>query len=505
MSDLLLIHDLGTSGDKACVFDRSGRLIDTEIGEYPTHHYPGTGAEQDPADWWRAVCATTRSLAERVDIHDVVAVSFSGQMQCCLPVDSRGVPLHNGIIWSDQRATEQTDLLLREIDASEVYRISGHRASPVYSLEKLMWLRDNEPETYRRTYKMIGVKDYVIHRLTGNFVTDRSDASGTNAFDIHRMEWSEEICRAAGVATSLLPEVHESTDIVGSVTASAAAETGIPEGVPVVCGGGDGACAAVGAGSVAPGTCYLSMGTSGWIGASSEQPIVDPQMRLINFVHLVPGLLMPCGPTSSCGNAMEWVLGLVAHGEGGARHDWIDEEVGVVPAGAGGLLFVPYLAGERAPRWDPDARGAFVGLTLAHTRASLVRAVMEGVGLNLSMILDIFREHIPIDRLSWIGGSRGPVWDKITADALGVEMDLVANSRHATAIGAAVGAAVAAGVGVGLYPDFSVVDSFIEFSGRISPHPSGVQTYAGLKRIFDEAYESINGVIEKLAAVQVSV
>jgi len=399
MKRYLLAHDLGTSGDKATLFTLEGRLVASRTSPYETRYSNANWAEQSPEDWWSAVRTATASLLSEHDKADVAAVCFSGQMMGCLCVDARGRPLRDSIIYSDQRAVVETGRLADAIGAEEIYRITGHRASASYSIEKLMWVRAHEPEVYRKTHKMLNAKDYINLRLTGRFCTEHNDASGTNAFDLDRRQWSPEILAAAQIEEAKLPEVLESVGVVGEVTREAAEATGLAAGTPVIAGAGDGGCATVGVGSVAEGVTYNYLGSSSWISTTTRRPIYDATQRTFTWCHPVPGLYQPCGTMQTAGSSYSWLKEQVcrveaerAKREGRDPYELINEEVEKSPPGARGLYFLPYLLGERSPRWNPSARGAWIGLKLENRREDLLRAVLEGVSLNLEIILSVMRQ-----------------------------------------------------------------------------------------------------------------
>lgn len=491
--EYVIAHDLGTSGNKATLVGTDGKVVMDETYHYNTNYF-GTGcAEQSPQDWLEAVVKTTKSIASRVDSKDILAVTFSGQMQACVCLDRDGNLLHDGIIWCDQRAEKQTGIIVREMGAKNVYRITGHRASPVYTIEKAMWLKEHEPELFAKTYRIVGAKDYVIYRLTGRYVTDYSDASGMGVYDINRLAWSEEICRAAGISPDLLPEVVASTDIVGEVCGGIAREMGLAQGTRVVCGGGDGSCAAVGAGAVEENSAYICMGTSAWVGAATKKPFLDDKMRVINFLHLKKGMYMPCGPTSSCGNVYNWMIDMLYRGEADA-FSLAEQEIGKSQAGANGLVFLPYLSGERAPIWDPGARGSFVGLAMNHNRGDMMRAVTEGISMNLGLILDAFRDFIPITQLNQIGGSENDTWRQILSSIMDAQICKVQNNKHATSLGAAT----AAVVGLGIYADFDDAKGFIHVDRAVSPNPKERQVYGELMEVFSQSYHDLKNVYSQL-------
>ncbi len=499
---LLLAHDLGTSGNKATLFNTEGRLLASKTVPYNTFYSNVTWAEQDPYAWWEAVCSSTRAILSEHRAEDIGVVAFSGQMMGCLPVDAQGTPLKNHIIYSDQRAEKQTEELVERIDSQRVFEITGHRASPSYAIEKLMWLRDNEPKIYRNTYKMLNAKDYINFRLTGRMVTEYNDASGTNALDLKLLTWSEEIIEAAQVDNTKFPDLISSIGIVGEVTSSAAEATGLRKGTLVVSGAGDGGCATVGIGSVRPGITYNYIGSSSWISTTSTEVLKDPEMQNFTWAHPVPGYVQPCGTMQTAGSSYAWLkeqLGTweieEAHRQGVNPYKLLDEMAENSPVGANGVLFLPYLLGERSPRWNPNAKGAFIGLTLERTKADMYRAVLEGITLNLSLILDVMKTQVPITEMRVLGGGpKGRLWQQILADVYGMPILVPNYLEEATSMGAAV----IGGVGAGLLDSFDCIDQFIQFTSRVEPNPEHVSRYREIRPLFDEAYHLLRPLFSKL-------
>lgn len=506
MQHLILAHDLGTTGNKATLFNDEGVLLASAFSGYGTRYPAVNWAEQDPGDWWKACCESTQLLLQRAGIsaREIAVISFSGQMMACLPVDVSGRPLRRAIIWADQRSVEEAALLEDRIGEETVYRLTGHRISPTYSLAKILWVRHHEPDVYRRTHKFLHAKDYIVFRLTGQFVTDYSDASGMNLFDLTQKVWAGEILRAVDLPVELLPNLYRSIDVVGEVTAAAAGEIGLTPGTPAVIGGGDGPCAAVGAGVVREGSAYNYIGSSSWIALASPAPIYDPQRRTFNFHHLDPAMITPTGTMQTAGGSYQWFrnqLGAVEVDEAQQRgvnpYEILDREAASVPPGAGHLLFLPYLMGERSPHWNPRARGAFIGLTMTHTRAHMVRAVLEGVAFNLRIILDAFRRqgaHIEAMRAIG-GGAKGRLWRQILADVYGIPVLRPKFLEEATSLGAAV----AGGIGTGLFKDFTIAERFVEIVEVQDPDRNAHEYYEGIYRIFCEAYEALMPIYERLA------
>ncbi len=503
MEQYLIAHDLGTSGDKATLFSTSGQLIKSVTAAYNTHFFNTTWAEQEPEDWWQAFCQNNRALLQDVDASRVKAMAFSGQMMGCVAVDRQGKPLRPAIIWADQRAQEQERFLKERLDPWEFYQTTGHRISASYSLEKLMWVRDNEPDVYKNTYKMLQAKDYLVHRLTGQFVTDYSDASSANCLDLQALCWSDRILDAAGIDRDKLPQVRESTYVAGEITPSLSAACGLPMGTPVVIGGGDGVCAAVGAGSVSDGQAFTYLGSSSWVALTSSQPIFDPQMRTYNWAHLVPGKYSPNGTMQAAGNSYQFLrrtlcqdLECLAQEQGVSPYALMDREITASPVGAKGLLYLPYILGERSPRWNSEARGAFIGLKMEHTRGDMLRAGVEGILMNLAIILDVFRQDREIPDINVIGGlSKGAPVRQALADIFGVRAYQLDWLDEATSMGAAV----AAGVGVGELEDFSAINRFVKAANIVEPNWENHKKYEALREVFDLSYNALLETYGRLA------
>jgi xylulokinase len=496
----LLAHDLGTTGNKATLFDaEEGLALASAFEAYPTS-YPQPGwAEQDPADWERAVWQATRRLLTQtgIDPAGIAAVSFSGTMQGVLLVDRQGAPLGQAIIWADQRATAEAEQMRSVCDPVTLYHLTGQRLSPAYSAPKLLWVRAHLPELFKKAYKLLQVKDYAAFLLTGVFATDPSDASSTLLFDLVGGHWATDLIEALGLDCGLLPEVHASTDVIGHVTLAAASASGLVAGTPVVIGGGDGACATVGAGSVREGEAYAYLGSSSWIALTSRQPIYDPQQRTYTMAHLIPGHYFPLGTMQAAGGSYGWLERLLYPLGNQQAMETMDVQAASIPAGANGLLFLPYLMGERSPYWNPQARGALVGLAMPHGQAEFARAVLEGVALNLGLILEILRaQNVQVNRLLLIGGgAQSPVWRQILADVLDLPVWLPALTTEATALGAVI----AGGIGVGLFKDFNIVDKLVSARPAEQPEPARHQHYAALLEIFRETYDALNPIFTRLA------
>ncbi|MEE6261683.1 xylulokinase [Plantactinospora sonchi] len=489
---MLVAHDLGTTGNKASLHADTGALLGSVTVPYPTRFAPGGVAEQDPADWWTALAEATRELLARhhVDARDVRGLAISGQMMGAVLLDAAYRPVRPAIIWADTRSAGQCDRLVERIGAEPAYRLLGHRLNPTYSISKVMWVRDHEPEVFASTRHVCLAKDYAVFRLTGRLATDPSDASSTNAYDQERGTWSERVLGAADLDGALLPEIVPATTVVGTVTGAAAEATGLRAGTPVVMGGGDGPLAAVGAGVVgAADGAYCYLGSSSWVSVAATRPLHDPAMRTMTFDHVVPGHYVPTATMQAGGASLEWIADLLEPGGAGDRFGRLVAAADTAGASAQGLYFLPHLLGERSPYWNPDAAGAFVGIGRHHDRPHLVRAVLEGVAFNLLTCVDAFREHgTPVDRVDAIGGgAASDVWLRILADVWGCRVRRRSIVEEANSLGAAVTAAV----GLGLVDGFGVAGQLSEVTAEFSPDPERHAAYRERHAVFLDAYRRL--------------
>lgn len=456
MAEVLFLGlDIGTSGIKAILVAATGevRAASTTALTLSTPQ-PGW-AEQDPEAWWAATIASVRGvLAQSPDAH-VAAVGISGQMHSSVFLDRSGAVIRPALLWCDGRTTAECVEITRRAGGEE--RLRDWVRNPAlegFTLPKVLWLREHEPEAYRRLATVLLAKDFIRFRLTRVLATEPSDASGTLMFDPARLRWSDEILEATGVPRALLPDVGGSADVLGRVSAEAAGLTGLPDGTPVVGGGADNACGAAGVGVITPGEAVASWGTSGTVLAPTAQPLVDPGLRAHTFCHVVPNVWYLMGVVLSAGGAFAWYREQFARelaGTAGAAAA-LDREAATVPRGAEGVTFLPYLQGERTPHRDAAARGAFLGLSLAHTRAHLTRAVLEGICFALRDSLSILQELglSPGRLLLTGGGARSPFIRRLQADVYGLPVSTVNREE-----GPAYGAALLAAVGVRTFPDLA--------------------------------------------------
>ena len=487
MGRYILAHDIGTSGDKATLYDFDGNLRSSHVLDYPTH-YPKDGwVEQNADDWWKAVCKSTLALLEKekLSAKEIACVCFSAQMMGCLPVDKTGTPLRNMLIWADTRSAAQEKYMLERVDPQEGYRITGHRLNASYTAAKLLWVRDNEPNVYKNTDKVLHVKDYIVFKMTGKIATDYSDASGTNLLDITKKCWSSELLSAFDLRADVLPELFPSTHVVGGVTGEAARLCGLLEGTPVVLGGGDGSCACVGAGVVKEGSAYNVLGSSSWISTATQEPYFDAEMRTFNWLHLDENLYTPCGTMQAAGYSYAWFMEHLG-GEG---------ELPVSQPGAKKLLFLPYLLGERSPLWDHNARGAFIGLGISTGKGDMARAISEGIAYNLRIILEILEQVYDIPEITMIGGgAKNREWLQIIADIWQKPLLVPQYLNEATSMGAAV----CGGVGIGAFPDFNVASKFNKTIEVIQPNDEFRWIYERMYSLFVKAYWQLRPIFYSL-------
>lgn len=504
-SRYILVHDIGTTGDKAVLFDVENRVIvDSTIVEYPTYHPRPLWAEQKPSDWWNAFIESTKRLLKRVNPDNIEAISFSGQMMACLPVSRDGDALDNAIIWMDQRSTEEADYIRGVINEFDFYSITGNRLSPTYPVAKILWLKKNRPTLYSRTHLFLQPKDYIVARLTGTFQTDYSDASLTGMLDIRRRSWASQILSEIGIDVDKLPTIKPSTEVVGDVDSNIAHSLGFRRRVPVVIGCGDGICTAVGATVTDLYDSYIYLGASAWLSSLTSEPILDKSMRFFNMVYVEPTLYTPTGTMQTAGAALRWFRDnifilekIAAELSGISAYELIDREARRSPPGAGGLLFLPYLMGERSPWWSPYARGVLIGLTLSHSHSDIARAILEGVALNLWLVMLSFIENgimikEPIALVG--GGAKSSIWPEIFSNMYSKQVAVLKYREEVAALGACVTAAYA----IKIYGSLRESRYTNPPQQLYYPTPSETNIYRKVLDIFRRSYLALNDVFKEI-------
>ncbi len=486
--------DLGTSALKAVALDAAGRIRARAGASYPLATPRPGWSEQDPEDWWRAARDCLARIRAATGDAEILGLGLSGQMHGSVFLDAEGAVIRPALLWNDARTGAQCAEIERRLGRARVLEITGNRPSAGFQAPKILWLAEQEPEAHARIARVLLPKDFLRLRLTGTAATDAADASGTLLLDIRTRDYSPEMLDALEIPRSWLPPVHEGPEIVAHIDAAGAAASGLPEGLPVVAGGGDNACAAIGAGIVAGGDGVCSIGTSGTLFVHAERAVADPEGGLNAFCAAVPGGWHLMGVVLSAGGALAWfaekVLGETA--AEGAVFDRLFAEIADLPAGAEGLLFLPYLAGERSPHMDPDARGAWVGLSLAHDRRHMARALVEGVGFAFADCLARMRDLglEPRRLLLAGGGARNPRWREILAAQLDRPL-LPAAAED----GPALGAAMLAGVGTGMFADFgdAVARCVPAAETEVTPAADAVAAYGGLLARYRKLYPALAG------------
>ena len=493
MAQYILAHDLGTSGNKASLFDQDGRLIDSAVIPYPVH-YPQKGwAEQNPKDWWQAVCKASRQVLERNPHISVAAVAVTGQMMGCLALDKEGNPLGNSIIWSDSRAENECDLMIGRLTKERYNRITGQPPSASYTLPKIMWQKKHMPHVYEKATFYLQAKDYINYCLTGQICTDPTDAAYTIAYDIQKKKWSDDILFCAGISKDRFPQIVPSEWIIGSVQHEAAELTGLKEGTPVVAGAGDGSAAHLGAACIHPGDSYLCLGSSTWIVAQTNGLVFDAQGRMQTEPHVIRDQYVYLGTMQTGGLAHSWARNKLA--ASAMPYQQIEDLVKNSPAGADGLIFMPYLMGERSPWYDLKAKGAFLGIRQSTTYGDFYRAVLEGVGMNLKILLKIIEESEEVRDIVLIGGGgKSAVWRQILADIFQKNILIPENMEEGTSIGGAV----IAGVGVGMFRDYSCAKDFLKIRECVCPHENKKELYTRKQMLFEKSYHALKSINEEI-------
>lgn len=503
----LLGVDIGTSGSKAVLIDVDGNSLASAMCEYPMYTPRPLWAEQNPRDWWTATVGAVRQAlqASGLKAGDVAGVGLTGQMHGLVLLDAQGEVLRPCIMWNDQRTGPQCAEITGRLGLPRLLELIANPVLPGFAAPKVVWVRQNEPEVYSRIAHVLLPKDYIRYKLTGEYATEVSDASGTALLDVRSRRWSAEMLAALDIPPSWLPQCYESTVPSTSLSRWAAEEMGLAPGTPVVGGGGDQAAQAVGSGIVREGVISVTLGTSGVVFAATERFLLEPHGRLHAFCHAVPERWHLMGVMLSAAGSLRWfrdALGEVesarAASSGADVYDLLCEQAAQAPAGSEGLLFLPYLSGERTPHPDPEARGAFFGLTLRHGKAHMVRAVLEGVAYGLRDSLELMRQmglQITQVRASG-GGANSPLWRQILADVFESEIVLTNVTE-----GAAFGAALIAGVGVGLFSSVDEACSHaVRVTSRVSPGASA-GVYNSYYPVYRALYPALAPQFKRVGAI----
>lgn len=501
--------DLGTSGTKTVLFAEDGTVAASCTIEYPLYQPQNGWAEQDPLDWWNAVCDTTKVVIAKAGISasEIKGVGLSGQMHGLVMLDKSGNVLRKSIIWCDQRTAKECEEITQKVGAGNLIKITANPALTGFTASKIMWVKNNEPALYEKCAHILLPKDFIRYKLTGEFATEVSDASGMQLLDVPNRKWSDQVLDALEIDKSLLGKVYESPEITGKVTKAASDLTGLAEGTAVVGGAGDNAAAAVGTGTVFDGKAFTTIGTSGVVFAHTSKLSIDPKGRVHTFCCAVPGAWHVMGVTQGAGLSLKWFRDNFCHEEmiaaAGMKKDpyfLMDKQAEQIPIGSDRLLYLPYLMGERTPHLDPNCRGVFFGLSAMHTRQHLLRAVMEGVTFSQRDSVEVLREMgVSIkEMLACGGGGSSALWRQMLADVYGCPVKTVVSKE-----GPALGVAILAGAGTGVYS--SVQDgcaAVIKTNPPQNPISQNSEEYEKFYNIYRALYPALKNNFSELAKIQ---
>ncbi|MHB1682553.1 MAG: FGGY-family carbohydrate kinase [Bacilli bacterium] len=518
----ILVLDVGTTGTRAVLFDLSGAVYGMVYQEYQSHFLTPTTINHDPATWLDAVHQVIPAVLRQAqtDRNQVYAIAVTSQRATIVPVGATGQPLAPAILWQDKRTTQECADIEATVGGRAVYQTTGLRIDPYFSLPKLLWYQRHQPEVFAGAYRFLTVHDLVVHHLTGVFATDFTQASRTMLFDIHRLEWTQDLGRAVGLAQVPFPDAYATGTVVGGLSAAAAAHLGLPSGVPVVMAGGDQQCATVGLGVIQPGLAQVTIGTGAFIVTPAAKPVLDPEQRVLCSVSAVPGQWIIEAGVFAAGAVFRWMrdelskdLTKLARTDGRDVYDLLDEEAAKSLPGAAGLLVLPHLAGSAAPYWDPNARGVIFNLALGHSRSHLFRATLEGIALevnkNLTVIESLLRDNGVLEKSGSAavlhevrvsgGAVRSDLFNRIQADVYGRR---VVPGRMAEA--SALGAAVLAAVAMGAYPNLQkAVETMtgVDVARAVEPDSAVTAVYGELMQVHENVYRALkNAGVYELAA-----
>ncbi|HSB09901.1 MAG TPA: xylulokinase [Blastocatellia bacterium] len=497
---LFLGIDVSTTGSKALLIDEAGKVLSSAATPHALSTPRPLWSEQEPDDWWQAVKSSIRQALIQTNVSGdaISAIGLTGQMHGLVLLDEHHRTLRPAILWNDQRCGHECDQIRTRVGKQRLIQITGNDALTGFTAPKILWVKTHETDIFNRTRHVLLPKDFIRLKLTGSLAMDKADGSGTMLFDLGSRDWSAEIIEALGIPRDWLPPTFEGPQITGEVSSRAAEATGLRAGTPVVAGGGDQSAQAVGVGAVRPGIVAVTLGTSGVVFATTETCLIEREARLHAFCHAIPDRWHLMGVMLSAAGSLQWFRDNFASN---ASFDALMTEAAEAAPGSEGLVFLPYLCGERTPHPDPLARGAWIGLTLRHRRGHLTRAVLEGVAFglkdNFALIQGAGLEAIEQVRVSG-GGSKSSLWRQIIADVLGVELVTVNTTE-----GAAYGAAILAGAGSGVWPDVEKACSdLVKIVERVSPDRKRVALYDRLHDQYRKLYPTLKPFFNAVASLQ---
>ena len=497
---LFLGLDIGTSGAKAIVCDGDGHIVAMALAEYPISSPQPLWSEQNPSDWWQGAQQAIRDVVSAVDASQIMGIGLTGQMHGSVFLDADNQVIRPALLWNDQRTAAECAEINQRVGTQRLIEIAGNPALTGFQAPKILWVRNHEPANFARIAHILLPKDYIRLLLSGVYATDAADTAGTLLIDLTSRDYSDEILAALEIKREWLPTVYEGPSITSHLTADVATALGLTAGIPIIAGGGDNAAAAIGTGIIKSGVVNSSIGTSGVVFAHSDSIALDPQGRLHTFCHSVPGAWHMMAVTLSAGGAFGWLRNTLRQtGASDLSYDDLTAAAANVPAGAEGLIFLPYLSGERTPHLDPLARGAFVGLTTRHGIGHMARAVMEGVTFSLRDGIEIMRElGVPTtDVRATGGGGKSPLWRQMQADIYNAPVSTLAAEE-----GPAYGAALLAGVGTGHFADVNdAVTRCVRVVATTQPNPAMVAKYNQIYAIYRTMYSHLSADMHALATL----
>jgi len=506
----ILAYDLGTGGNKAVLYTSEGKLLAKTFISYDTL-YPQSGwAEHNPLDWWNSIVKSTNELIDKskINVKDIACISISGHGMGIVSVDNKGNLLRKATpIWFDSRALSQTQKVMNKVGYEKWYQITGAGLRPEnYAAFKLMWYKDNEPDLYKKTYKFLGTKDFINMKMTGKFISDYSDASFSGIFDLKKLDYSEELLKTTDLARDKMPDLFPSIHIVGDLLPEPARELNLNEGIPIVLGGHDVPCTAVGAGNVTKGRVYNYIGTSAWISVASDKPLLGKEVKTYNGAHVIPEMYTSQVAIYAAGASYQWVKDTICSKEiasagksGENVYSIMDKEASESPPGSNNVIFIPDLMGGGTIHLNPNIRGAFLGLTLSHNKKDLIRSAMEGIAFDLRLVLDEFiKMGVKANEIRIVGGgSQSELWRQIFSDIYNTKI-ILTNVGQETA---ALGAAAIAAVGTGLWKDFSVIDKITKILDINTPDSTNNVRYEKILDVYRFITQKISEIGEKMALI----
>jgi len=490
----MLAFDLGTTGCKGILVNGEGFVVVKMTKDYPLITLKSGYLEQNPTTWWESIKDIAPKILKNIEPSDLAGVGFCGTMAAALPVDRTGKPLRNAILYADMRAIDESRKLSDKFNSKDIYDLTGNPLSPIYPLAKWMWIKENEPNVFEKTFKFIQPKDFLVFKLTEEMVTDYVDASATMAFNIKKREWIEELLDFTGIPVNKLPEPLSSISIAGELTSKSAHELGLNKGLPVIVGSGDTAALLAGARAVENGSATVYLGAAAEIDLTTDKPLLDPNARIPVRCHAIPNMWFNSASATTSGTALKWFL---ENFYGTTKYGEMDRKATKISPGSGGLIFLPYLSGERMPIWDPKARGAFIGINMASNRAHFYRAILEGVAFSLRSIIDAYKDiGVDFKEMSISGGgAKSNLWKRIVVDILGSKCYDLPHPEEASALGVAmyINAALE-----GKKRITDTLDKFVKVKRVILPDKQRKVTYDKFYRVYCKSYFALAEIMHTL-------